>query len=51
MTDILSGIRAVELAAWTFVSAAGAVLADWGLRPSQRRCAVTAQRLGEAEVS
>ena len=34
MTDILSGIRVVELAAWTFVPAAGAVLADWGLSPS-----------------
>jgi crotonobetainyl-CoA:carnitine CoA-transferase CaiB-like acyl-CoA transferase len=30
MTDILTGIRVVELAAWTFVPAAGAVLADWG---------------------
>ena len=30
MTDILSGIRVIELAAWTFVPAAGAVLADWG---------------------
>jgi crotonobetainyl-CoA:carnitine CoA-transferase CaiB-like acyl-CoA transferase len=30
MTDILSGIRVVDLAAWTFVPAAGAVLADWG---------------------
>lgn len=30
MTDILSGIRVVELATWTFVPAAGAVLADWG---------------------
>jgi crotonobetainyl-CoA:carnitine CoA-transferase CaiB-like acyl-CoA transferase len=30
MTDVLSGIRVVELAAWTFVPAAGAVLADWG---------------------
>jgi len=30
VTDILSGIRVVELAAWTFVPAAGAVLADWG---------------------
>jgi crotonobetainyl-CoA:carnitine CoA-transferase CaiB-like acyl-CoA transferase len=30
MTDILSGIRVVELASWTFVPAAGAVLADWG---------------------
>jgi len=30
MSDILNGIRIVELAAWTFVPAAGAVLADWG---------------------
>ncbi|OZG28923.1 formyl-CoA transferase [Williamsia sp. 1138] len=30
MNDTLSGIRVVELAAWTFVPAAGAVLADWG---------------------
>jgi crotonobetainyl-CoA:carnitine CoA-transferase CaiB-like acyl-CoA transferase len=30
MSDILSGIRVIELAAWTFVPAAGAVLADWG---------------------
>jgi crotonobetainyl-CoA:carnitine CoA-transferase CaiB-like acyl-CoA transferase len=30
MTDVLSGIRVVELASWTFVPAAGAVLADWG---------------------
>jgi crotonobetainyl-CoA:carnitine CoA-transferase CaiB-like acyl-CoA transferase len=30
MTDILNGIRVVELAAWSFVPAAGAVLADWG---------------------
>ena len=30
MTDILSGIRVIELATWTFVPAAGAVLADWG---------------------
>ncbi|MGD1256971.1 CaiB/BaiF CoA transferase family protein [Mycobacterium seoulense] len=30
MTDVLSGIRVVELAAWSFVPAAGAVLADWG---------------------
>src|ERR1700678_4676621 len=26
----LSGFKVVELAAWTFVPAAGAVLADWG---------------------
>jgi crotonobetainyl-CoA:carnitine CoA-transferase CaiB-like acyl-CoA transferase len=30
MSDVLNGIRVVELAAWTFVPAAGAVLADWG---------------------
>jgi crotonobetainyl-CoA:carnitine CoA-transferase CaiB-like acyl-CoA transferase len=30
MTDVLSGFRVIELAAWTFVPAAGAVLADWG---------------------
>jgi crotonobetainyl-CoA:carnitine CoA-transferase CaiB-like acyl-CoA transferase len=30
VTDILDGIRVIELAAWTFVPAAGAVLADWG---------------------
>jgi crotonobetainyl-CoA:carnitine CoA-transferase CaiB-like acyl-CoA transferase len=30
MTDILNGIRVIELATWTFVPAAGAVLADWG---------------------
>ena len=30
MSDVLSGIRVVEIAAWTFVPAAGAVLADWG---------------------
>ncbi|BBZ14844.1 CaiB/BaiF CoA transferase family protein [Mycobacterium branderi] len=30
MTDILNGIRVVEVASWTFVPAAGAVLADWG---------------------
>lgn len=30
MTDILTGVRVVELASWTFVPSAGAVLADWG---------------------
>lgn len=30
MTDILAGVRVVELAAWSFVPSAGAVLADWG---------------------
>lgn len=30
MTDILSGVRVVELASWSFVPSAGAVLADWG---------------------
>jgi crotonobetainyl-CoA:carnitine CoA-transferase CaiB-like acyl-CoA transferase len=28
--DILEGVRVVELATWTFVPSAGAVLADWG---------------------
>ncbi len=28
--QILSGIKVIELAAWTFVPSAGAVLADWG---------------------
>jgi len=30
MTGILNGVRVVELAAWSFVPSAGAVLADWG---------------------
>jgi crotonobetainyl-CoA:carnitine CoA-transferase CaiB-like acyl-CoA transferase len=30
MASALSGIRVIEVAAWTFVPAAGAVLADWG---------------------
>jgi crotonobetainyl-CoA:carnitine CoA-transferase CaiB-like acyl-CoA transferase len=30
MTKPMQGIRVVELASWTFVPAAGAVLADWG---------------------
>jgi crotonobetainyl-CoA:carnitine CoA-transferase CaiB-like acyl-CoA transferase len=30
VTGVLDGVRVVELAAWTFVPAAGAVLADWG---------------------
>jgi crotonobetainyl-CoA:carnitine CoA-transferase CaiB-like acyl-CoA transferase len=30
MTRIMEGIRVVELASWTFVPAAGAILADWG---------------------
>ena len=30
MTEILSGIRVLEVASWTFVPAAGAILADWG---------------------
>lgn len=29
-TPVLDGIKVVELAAWTFVPTAGAVLADWG---------------------
>jgi crotonobetainyl-CoA:carnitine CoA-transferase CaiB-like acyl-CoA transferase len=30
VAGVLSGIRVVELASWTFVPAAGVVLADWG---------------------
>ena len=30
MPAILSGIRVLEVASWTFVPAAGAVLAEWG---------------------
>src|SRR5207248_64190 len=30
MTKPLQGVKVVELASWTFVPAAGAVLADWG---------------------
>jgi crotonobetainyl-CoA:carnitine CoA-transferase CaiB-like acyl-CoA transferase len=30
MSEALAGIRVLEVAAWTFVPAAGAVLADWG---------------------
>ncbi|MEV0766713.1 CaiB/BaiF CoA transferase family protein [Nocardia salmonicida] len=30
MEPILEGVKVVELAAWTFVPSAGAVLADWG---------------------
>ncbi len=30
MPGPLNGFKVVELAAWTFVPAAGAVLADWG---------------------
>lgn len=30
MTQVLSGVRVLEVATWTFVPAAGAVLADWG---------------------
>ncbi|PPJ21618.1 formyl-CoA transferase [Nocardia nova] len=30
MDPILHGVKVVELAAWTFVPSAGAVLADWG---------------------
>ena len=30
MSDVLSGIRVVEVAAWTFVPISGAVLAEWG---------------------
>ncbi|MEV8546515.1 CoA transferase [Streptomyces sp. NPDC051572] len=30
MARVLEGLRVIELASWTFVPAAGAVLADWG---------------------
>ena len=30
MTGVLTGVRVVELASWTYVPAAGAALADWG---------------------
>ena len=30
MSDTLTGIRVLEVASWTFVPAAGAILADWG---------------------
>jgi crotonobetainyl-CoA:carnitine CoA-transferase CaiB-like acyl-CoA transferase len=30
MDDVLAGVRVLEVAAWTFVPAAGAVLAEWG---------------------
>jgi len=30
MTDVLGGARVLEVAMWTFVPAAGAVLAEWG---------------------
>ena len=30
MAEILSGTRVLEVASWTFVPAAGAILADWG---------------------
>jgi crotonobetainyl-CoA:carnitine CoA-transferase CaiB-like acyl-CoA transferase len=30
MTRVLSGVRVVELASWTYVPSAGAALADWG---------------------
>lgn len=30
MHDVMRGVRVLEVAAWTFVPAAGAVLADWG---------------------
>ena len=30
MREVLQGVKVVEVASWTFVPAAGAVLADWG---------------------
>src|SRR5690349_7501839 len=30
MHKVMEGVRVLEVAAWTFVPAAGAVMADWG---------------------
>ena len=30
MSQVLSGVRVIELASWTYVPSAGAALADWG---------------------
>jgi crotonobetainyl-CoA:carnitine CoA-transferase CaiB-like acyl-CoA transferase len=30
VNDVLAGVKVLEVAAWTFVPAAGAVLAEWG---------------------
>ncbi|MGW0593752.1 CaiB/BaiF CoA transferase family protein [Streptosporangium sp. NPDC002607] len=30
MTDVLAGVRVIELASWTFVPSAGVALSDWG---------------------
>jgi crotonobetainyl-CoA:carnitine CoA-transferase CaiB-like acyl-CoA transferase len=30
MTGVLTGVRVVELASWTYVPATGVALADWG---------------------
>ncbi len=30
MSDVLAGIRVVEVASWTFVPSSGAILAEWG---------------------
>ena len=30
MSNLLSGVTVVELASWTYVPSAGAVLRDWG---------------------
>ena len=30
MSEVLQGVKVIEVASWTFVPAAGAVLADWG---------------------
>lgn len=30
MTGVMKAIRVVEVAAWTYVPAAGAILAEWG---------------------
>src|ERR1700753_825222 len=35
MSGVLSGVRVVELASWTYVPAAGVALADWGAEVSK----------------
>jgi crotonobetainyl-CoA:carnitine CoA-transferase CaiB-like acyl-CoA transferase len=35
VSQTLSGIRVLEVASWTFVPAAGAILADWGAESSR----------------
>jgi len=37
MTQIMKGVRVLEVAQMTFVPAAGAILADWGAEPVSSR--------------